>query len=288
MCQVLKFLVARLRKRPVLKNRVLEVLTILLGDSSWLRVAQLYEETRLQLRGLYEANDVMKARLDGEASGRPAPMEPAAKQTNALDKQQGDEVRNQLLAGIKCMEEYGWTFPQPSATCLQRDSAVEGFKSFYAGVTRLDIPIEKESSSASEEYVEGVLKDLAEFWHGVLQFLTSMYVERRTFAALIHFVVSKLSNWLPAFRATAEAEAPMLLKRPSDAPSSAEGSLERHLDEDDEALATELQQECDEKVRREEQRAQIAFDHGLATTLTATMLDGGSGYASTKPRLRWM
>merc|ERR1719506_658407 len=102
------------------------------------------------------------------------------------------------------MQQFDWTFPACSSTGSDRDVALQGFQSFLAGVTRLSVITQQLEQAATEEYVAYVTQELAELWPNVLRFLASMRKERHHNALQIKFVVLKLSESLPSFRAAAE------------------------------------------------------------------------------------
>jgi len=202
----LEFLLRCLGKRKVLKNKILESLTILLMDPAWLCVAQQEPvDLHSHLLEVFVSSEAMKKRLsedppDAELLPDKTDIELASRNADDIN-----DIAKNMVAGARIMKEFGWAFPPPSTTGSDRDSAMEGFKAFHKGVTRLSVVAERLSNpSAMEEYAKTVTEDLVKFWPDILRFLASMREERRSFVSQIKFVVQKLSEYLPRFRTLTE------------------------------------------------------------------------------------
>merc|ERR1711933_533284 len=95
---------------------------------------------------------------------------PAKRPTVIVDGDR-DDVKKSLLSGASTMEQFQWSFPLPSATGNDRDQAMEGFKSFLAGVTRLSRVAERLPKDEAVVYAVSVTEDLERLWPNILKFL---------------------------------------------------------------------------------------------------------------------
>merc|ERR1711865_752267 len=85
-----------------------------------------------------------------------------------------DDVKTSLLSGASTMEKFQWAFPLPSATGNDRDQAMEGFKSFLAGVTRLSRVAERLPKDEAVVYAVSVTEELEHRWADIIRFLSSL------------------------------------------------------------------------------------------------------------------
>eukprot|EP00427_Karlodinium_veneficum_P025169 CAMPEP_0169120146 /NCGR_PEP_ID=MMETSP1015-20121227/31942_1 /TAXON_ID=342587 /ORGANISM="Karlodinium micrum, Strain CCMP2283" /LENGTH=210 /DNA_ID=CAMNT_0009183089 /DNA_START=50 /DNA_END=679 /DNA_ORIENTATION=- len=115
----------------------------------------------------------------------------------------GAEIEQGFLLGVSYMQKFDWTFPKtsPSASA-ESDLAVEGFHAFLGAVTRLSLRIRRLQQVEADSFTARVTNVIVDDWRDILNFLRTMYLERRLYSSKVRFVVSKLSELSENFQIT--------------------------------------------------------------------------------------
>jgi hypothetical protein len=147
----------------------------------------------------------------------------------------GAEIEQGFLLGVNVMQKFEWTFPKtsPSASA-ESDLAVEGFHAFLGAVTRLSLRIRRLQQVEADSFTARVTNVIVDDWRDILNFLRTMYIERRLYSSKIRFAISKLSELSEHFQIT-EQEKFML------------GLKTDYVEENENFIPTDEKSPCSEK-----------------------------------------
>jgi hypothetical protein len=206
MHKVLSFLVAWYRAKKTMRNHTTEKVNMLLQYSAWVAIVECHNDLMIGLVEMPKLNQTLKERLEEKLNGDVQDADAHLKDT--VENCDGDDLKHQLVFGVRRMEEFGWKYPPADCRHNLSDSAAEGFNCVQKAVGRLEISTQTLPPSEASCLVEKVTAEVCQSYHGILSFLVSTYKERPIKRDQVYFVLRHMYILVPAFRAAVEAEPP--------------------------------------------------------------------------------
>lgn len=224
MVKTLNFLLKSCENKTARKGQVRECLKTLLARPPWMAAARADtdEERKAALIEFVKASSDMEelaAALEAEPAAVEAEPEVKADATpetaeedpdattETTEESAADFTKRLLDEGVAIMRESDFSYPTGLHTEEASDRALEGFSSFYKGVTRLHTAATLSGSKIDGDmYTDsGVLKDISdEDMPKILKFLGETYRARALHRGMVLFCVDKLNGISEPFKQAVE------------------------------------------------------------------------------------